>query len=71
MSADASSVAGLFGAAVAPETAEGGNEPPAKKRIILKDDESVAAVLFRPWVVAGRPWTSCIDKLGEDMLLAL
>ena len=48
------SVAGLFGAAVVPEIGEGKIDQPAKKRIILKDNESVAAVLFCPWEVAGR-----------------
>ena len=51
----AASVAGLFSSAVAPENGEGKIEQPVKKRIILKDNESVAAVLFRPWEVARRP----------------
>lgn len=52
-SGDAADVANLFGlASAAPEASEaGGEQAPAKKRIILKDSESVAAVLFRPWEV--------------------
>ena len=44
-------VAQLFGAAPAREASEGGaaEEEPVKRRIILKDSETVAAVLFRPW----------------------
>ena len=46
---DSASVAGLFGAAAPSEAGDKAIEPPTKKRIILKDNESVAAVLFRPW----------------------
>ena len=51
---DGASVAGLFGSATPSEIVDGKVEPPTKKRIILKDNESVAAVLFRPWEVARR-----------------
>ena len=46
---DSASVAGLFGAAAPSEAGDRATDPPAKKRIILKDNDSVAAVLFRPW----------------------